>query len=70
MAGTEANETDMQSVLLDNDERRIINAYREIRRNEFGEIIAKVHRRELVTLRVTNAWHADGKNGKLREEGK
>lgn len=58
---------DTQAVLLDNDERRLITAYRRIRSSEFADVVAKIHRKKLVAIYVTDKWHADERQGRLRE---
>lgn len=58
---------DMQNVTLDNDERRLITAFRRVRGSEFADVTAKIHRKKLVAIFVTDKWHADERTGKLRE---
>lgn len=57
---------EFQQVMLDNDERRLIDAFRRVRKNEFADVMLKIHRKKLVAIYVTDKWHADGDN-KLRE---
>jgi hypothetical protein len=52
--------------ILDEDEQKLIAAFRRVRLNEFADVTAKIHRKKLVAIHVTDKWHAEG-NGKLRE---
>lgn len=58
---------DTQEVTLDNDERRLITAYRRIRQSEFADVVAKIHRKKLVAIYVTDKWHLEERPGQLRE---
>ena len=56
---------DLQQVSLDEDERRLITAFRRIRQAEFADVVAKIHRKKLVAIYVTDKWNLNG--GALRE---